>query len=119
MPTDNVILSDALSLAGSISVALLVIAFLLHKFYFSWSSTSKESSLLSRMHEELERMSEHNTNLMEQLGKLQLEVIRLNTELFKLTKENQNLHGEVTRLTQEVSRLQQLLPGVPVNDTAD
>lgn len=117
MTSDNVILSDALSLAGSISVALLVIAFLLHKFYFSWSSTNKEGSLLSRMHEELERMSEHNTNLMEQLGKLQIEVIRLNSELFKLTKENQNLHSEVARLTHEVSRLQNLLPGVPDEST--
>lgn len=117
MPADNVILSDALSLAGSISVALLVIAFLLHKFYFSWNSTSKEGSLLGRMHEELERMSEHNTNLMDQLSKLQLEVIRLNAELFKLTRENQNLHGEVVRLTHEVSRLQKLLPGVPDEST--
>ena len=117
MTSDNVIISDALSLAGSISVALLVIAFLLHKFYFSWNSTNKEGSLLSRMHEELERMSEHNTNLMEQLAKLQVEVIRLNTELFKLTKENQNLHSEVARLTHEVSRLQNLLPGVPDEST--
>ncbi len=112
MTSDNVILNDVLSLAGTISVALLAIAFLLHKFYSSWNTTDKENSLLSRMHEELERMTEHNTKLMEELEKLQIEVIRLNSELFKLTKENQNLHGEVTRLTQEVSGLQKLLPGV-------
>lgn len=117
MTSDNVILTDALSLASTISVALLFIAFLLHKFYSSWNSTTKENSLLSRMHEELERMTEHNTTLMEELGKLQLEVIRLNSELFKLTKENQNLHAEVVRLTHEVSRLQKLLPGVPDGPT--
>lgn len=111
MTSDNVILNDALSLAGTISVALLAIAFLLHKFYSSWNTTNKENSLLSRMHEELERMTEHNTTLMEELSKLQLEVLRLNTALFKLTKENQNLHSEVSRLTAEVSRLQSLMSG--------
>lgn len=119
MTPNTVIVGDALSTAGAITVALLAIAFLLHKFYFSWNSTNKEGSLLSRMHEELGRMSQHNTTLMEELNKLQLEVLRLNTELFKLTKENQNLHTEVVRLTREVSRLQQLLPGGTVYEPTD
>lgn len=68
-----------------------------------------ESNILSLMHNELERMSEQNTNLSIELGKLQSEILTLNKQLRLLTAENERLNSEVSILTAEVSRLQNIL----------
>ena len=89
--------------------ALVMLAFLLQKFLNSWKTDKAEASVLTLMHNELERMSEQNTKLSTELGALQIEVIKLNQELRLLTTENQRLHSEVAALTGEVTRLQALL----------
>lgn len=95
--------------AAGIAAGLLGVAFLLQKFLVGWKSDKTESSVISLMHSELERMSEQNTKLSTELGKLQAEVIELNKQLRTLTAENQRLHSEVATLTGEVSRLQAIL----------
>lgn len=95
--------------AGGTAVGLLAIAYVLQKFLTGWKTDKAETSVLTLMHTELERMGEQNTTLSNELGKLQKEVISLNKELRTLTVENQRLHSEVVTLTEEVSRLQQVL----------
>lgn len=95
--------------AGGTAVGLLAIAYVLQKFLTGWKTDKAESSILTLMHSELERMSAQNANLSMELGRLQVEVIALNTQLRALTAENQRLHSEVGSLTTEVSRLQHTL----------
>lgn len=95
--------------AGGTAVSILALAYGLQKLINGFKTGTAESSVLTLMHNELERMSEQNTTLSNELGKLQKEVISLNKELRTLTAENQRLHSEVVTLTVEVSRLQQLL----------
>jgi chromosome segregation ATPase len=90
-------------------VGILAIAFGWQKFYNGWKSGEAESSVITIMHEELERMGKQNTLLATELNKLQVEIVTLNRELYKLNLENQRLHTEVVALTTEVSRLQTLL----------
>jgi archaellum component FlaC len=91
-------------------VALAVIGVLLgvQKILKNWRTTEAETSLITLMHTELERMSEQNTKLSVELGRLHIEIIALNKELQKLTVENQHLRNEVCALTQEVSNFKQL-----------
>ena len=91
-------------------VALAVIAVLVgtQKILKDWRGTAAETSVITLMHAELERMSEQNTKLSLELGRLHTEVIALNTELQKLTIENQRLQTEVVALTNEISELKAL-----------
>jgi regulator of replication initiation timing len=95
---------QAVSLVAIAITAVLVGA---QKILKNWQSTEAETSIISLMHTELERMSEQNTKLSVELGRLHSEIIALNTELQKLTVENQNLRTEVCALTLEVSNFKQ------------
>lgn len=95
--------------AGVIGPALVAAVFLLQKFYTSFKATSTESSIITLMHTELERMAEQNSKLSTEIGKLQEEMIRLNKQLRALTEENQKLHTQVVSLTNELARLQDIL----------
>jgi len=88
--------------------SLLVVGFLLQKFFTGFKRESTENSIISMMHQELERMSEQNTRLSLELGKLQEEVIELNQQIRNLTTENQRLHAEISELTKEISKLKDL-----------
>ena len=101
--------SDIAQLAAGGAAGLVAVAIGIQKFISIWQTNRAEGSILSIMHDELERMSEQNTKLSTELGKLQEEIIALNAELRKLTAENQRLHTEVVSLTTEVSRLQNML----------
>lgn len=105
-PADTTSLAQIL---GGIAASFLVVILAGQKVLKGWQTNSTESSVMSILHTELERMSEQNTKLAVELGKLQIEVVALNSELRKLTVENQQLHSEVTALTQEVNRLQLIL----------
>lgn len=91
-------------------IALAVIATFvgIQKILKDWRSTNAETSIITIMHTELERMSEQNTALSVELGRLHTEVIALNQQLQKLTVENQRLQTEVVALTNEVSLFKQL-----------
>lgn len=91
-----------------VAIAVIAVFVGVQKILKNWRSTEAETSLITLMHTELERMSEQNTKLSVELGRLHTEVIALNTELQKLTVENQNLRTEVCALTQEVSLFKQL-----------
>lgn len=97
--------------ATAISVGLLGLVFGLQKFLKGWKETSAETSVITMIHSELERMSAQNKLLTTELSSLQVEVVKLNKELRTLTYENQKLHAEVASLTNEVNRLQRLLNG--------
>jgi peptidoglycan hydrolase CwlO-like protein len=88
--------------------SLLVVGFLLQKFFTGFKRESTENSVLNMMHQELERMSEQNTKLSVELGKLQEEVIELNQQIRNLTTENQRLHAEISELTKEITKLKDL-----------
>lgn len=96
---------QAMSLVALATIAVFIGA---QKIIKIWRSTEAETSIISLMHTELERMSAQNTKLSLELGRLHAEVIALNTELQKLTVENQHLRTEVCALTQEVSNFKQL-----------
>lgn len=91
-----------------VAIAVMAVFIGVQKILKNWRSTEAETSIITLMHTELERMSEQNTKLSIELGRLHTEVIALNTELQKLTAENQHLRTEVAALTQEVSRFKQL-----------
>lgn len=95
--------------AGGTAVSILALAYGLQKLINGFKIGTAESSILTLMHSELERMSAQNANLSMELGRLQVEVIALNSQLRALTAENQRLHSEVGSLTTEVSRLQHTL----------
>ena len=87
-------------------VALAVIAFSvgLQKLLKDWKSTSAETSVITLMHSELERMSVQNGILATELNRLQQEMIILNNQLSQLCVENQQLQTEVVALTEEVNK---------------
>jgi peptidoglycan hydrolase CwlO-like protein len=87
---------------------LVALAFLLQKFFTLFKTDKTESHIITIMHTELERMSQQNSKLSEELGKLQTEVIELNQQLRNLTLENQALHAEIVKLTAEISKLKEL-----------
>lgn len=94
---------------GSIALAVIVVFVGIQKLLKDWRTTSAESSVITLMHTELERMAQQNTSLSLELGRLHDEVINLNHQLQKLTVENQCLQTEVVALTREVTRLQTVL----------
>lgn len=96
---------QALSL---VALAVMAVFIGVQKILKNWRTTEAETSVITLMHAELERMSEQNTKLSIELGRLHTEVIALNTELQKLTVENQRLQTEVIALTNEISQLKLL-----------
>jgi len=91
-----------------IAIAVMAVFIGAQKILKNWRSTEAETSIITLMHTELERMSEQNTKLSLELGRLHSEIIALNNELQKLTAENQHLRTEVSALTQEVSKFKRL-----------
>jgi predicted nuclease with TOPRIM domain len=91
------------------SLAVITIFIGTQKLLKEWKTTSAETSIVTLMHQELERLSEQNSALSHELGRLNTEIIALNQELHKLSAENQRLHAEVVSLTIEVNRLQTTL----------
>ena len=87
-------------------VALAVIAFSvgIQKLLKDWKSTGAETSVITLMHTELERMSAQNGILATELNRLQQEMIILNNQLSQLCVENQQLQTEVVALTEEVNK---------------
>lgn len=87
-------------------VALAVVAFSvgIQKLLKDWKSTGAETSIITLMHNELERMSEQNGLLATELNRLQQEMILLNSQLSQLCIENQQLQTEVVALTEEVNK---------------
>lgn len=98
-------LTEVLSAVG---VSITVVFIGAQKLLKDWRSTNAETSIITLMHTELERMSEQNTSLSLELGRLHTEVIALSKELQKLTLENQRLQTEVIALTNEISELKTL-----------
>lgn len=97
-----------------VSLAVIAIFVGSQKLLKDWKLTNAETSIITLMHQELERLSEQNSSLSHELGRLNTEIIKLNQELHNLTAENQRLHSEVVTLTSEVNRLQAVLSkGIP------
>jgi hypothetical protein len=104
---------SAVHVAGTVAVAIIAVFMGTQKLLKDWRTTSAETSIITLMHTELERLSDQNTQLSTELGRLHTEVINLNRELQKLTIENQRLQLEVVALTKEVGRLQSVLHKEP------
>lgn len=94
---------SVIQVLGAVALAVMVAFIGIQKIMKDWNSTATETSIITLMHTELERMSEQNTALSNELGRLHIEVIALNRELQKLSVENQRLQTEVIALTNEVS----------------
>lgn len=90
-------------------LGVVTLAYGIQKLVKSWKATGAESSVISIMHEEIERMGEQNATLAKELNKLQLEIIKLTKELHILSMENQRLNTEIATLTKEITRLQTVL----------
>jgi len=100
---------DFAQIFGFLIVTMAVIALGIQSIMKIWKSGSTESSLLTLMHTELERMSGQNSTLSGEIGKLQIELIKLSGQLTKLTLENQKLQEEVSILNQETTRLHRIM----------
>jgi peptidoglycan hydrolase CwlO-like protein len=100
---------SVIQVLGAVALAVIVVFVSVQKLLKDWKSTSAETSIITLMHNELDRMSEQNTQLSVELGRLNAQVITLNQQLQKLTIENQRLQSEVIALTREVTRLQSVL----------
>lgn len=101
---------------GMLSLAIITMFIGIRKLRKDWNTDNAETSVITIMHEELERMSKQNTILSNELNKLQLEIVSLNRELHKLNLENQRLHSEVVALTREVAGLQTMLQTGELNN---
>jgi uncharacterized coiled-coil DUF342 family protein len=97
-------------ITGSI-FGLLIIAFGLQQYLKKWKSTEVESSLITLLHNELERYSAQNKELCEEIAKLQIQLRLFNTQITKITSENERLHVEIASLSQQVDRLKQSVEG--------
>lgn len=91
-----------------VSLAVIAVFVGIKKLLKDWRSTDAETSIITLMHSELERMSAQNTALSTELGRLHREVINLNHQLQKLTVENQRLHTEICALTEEMSTFKRM-----------
>jgi peptidoglycan hydrolase CwlO-like protein len=91
--------------AGLIALAVIAVFVGAQKIIKDWRGTSAETSVITLMHNELDRMSTQNTALSTELGRLHTEIIALSTQLQNLTLENQRLQVEVIALTAEISEL--------------
>ena len=100
---------SVIQVLGMAALAVITVFVGVQKLRKDWQTTNAESSIISLMHTELERMALQNTQLSTELGRLHNEVIALNHQLQKLTVENQCLQAEVIALTREVARLQSVL----------
>lgn len=94
--------NNTIEVLGLVALAILAVFIGIQKLVKDWRSTSAETSIITLMHTELERMSEQNTALSTELGRLHTEVIALNQQLQKLTIENQRLQTEVCALTEQI-----------------
>lgn len=94
--------NNTIEVLGLVALAILAVFIGIQKLVKDWRSTSAETSIITMMHTELERMSEQNTALSTELGRLHTEVIALNQQLQKLTVENQRLQTEVCALTEQI-----------------
>lgn len=92
---------------GVVALAVIGVAVGAQKLVKDWRATGAETNIIVLMQSELERMSQQNTALSEELGRLHQEIIQLNKQLQNLTVENQRLQTEITALTDEVSVLRQ------------
>lgn len=106
MPTDTNYITEIV--VGAL-VGLSGLAIGLQKLVKGWKETSAESSVISIVHSELERLAEQNKFLTAEINRLQVEVITLNKQLKDLIIENQQLNQEIAGLTKEVNRLQTML----------
>lgn len=100
----------------AIVLGIVTLIFTLQKLLKGWKETSAETSVISLMHEELERMSVQNKALSDELVNLQTEIVNLGKQLRQLSEENQRLHHEINILTNEVTRLQNLLKSHNIDD---
>jgi peptidoglycan hydrolase CwlO-like protein len=91
-------------------VALAIIGLVVgvQKLLKDWRTTDAETSVIKMMHDELERMSQQNTKLTEELSKLQLDIVELNSQLTKLNIENNKLQEEISALTIELNSFKKL-----------
>lgn len=104
-------------LVAAATVGIVSVALGLQQVMKRWKSTSAETSVLTLLHTELERMSAQNSLLSGYVNTLQLEANKINMQLGKLQLENQKLHGEVVTLTREVVRLRSSFPRIHEVDT--
>lgn len=95
--------------AAVIAFGLFGLVIGIQKLLKGWKETGAESSIITLMHQELERLAGQNKILLTELSSLQTEIIKLNRELRTMSDENQKLHAEVVMLSAEVSRLRDLL----------
>lgn len=110
---------SVIEVLGVLALAVITVFIGIQKLLKDWKSTSAETSIITLMHTELERMSEQNTALSTELGRLHTEIITLNQQLQKLTVENQRLQSEVVALTREVTGLQAVLYKGDLNDVTN
>lgn len=99
---------NTIEVLGALALATITVFIGLQKLLKEWKSTSAETSVITLMHTELERMSNQNSALSIELGRLHTEVINLNQQLQKLSIENQRLQVEVMALTTQVSQFKDI-----------
>lgn len=104
----GVITDNFIHVLGASALAIITLFIGLQKLLKEWRSTSAETSVITLMHTELERMSTQNSALSVELGRLHTEVINLNQQLQKLSIENQRLQVEVGALTSQVRKFKSL-----------
>lgn len=98
------LVSDTLIQAiATIGLAVILIIVGYRKITKEWQVDSAETSIITLMHKELERMSEQNAALSNEIGRLHQQIITLNRQIHDLSIENQRLQSEVMALTNEVS----------------
>ena len=90
--------------AAAGAAALVGLAFGLQKVLKSWKETGAETSVISLMHAELERLSKHNSTLATELHNLQTQLLNLNRNLIEVTAENTRLREEIQSLKEHLER---------------
>jgi len=89
-------------IVGAMGIGIVTLALGAQQIIKRWKTTNSETTVLTLLHSELERMATQNKLLSSYVNALQLEAVKINAELGKLQVENQKLHREVICLTNEL-----------------
>lgn len=93
---------DLGSKAAVLTAALVGIAVGLQRVVKSWKSTDAETTLVTLLHKELERLSKQNTSLSEQFAENQQKLVEISNAFTDSLKDKRELEVKITELQEQL-----------------
>lgn len=93
-----------IQMLSTVALAIIAVVIGYKKLVKGIAGDNAETSVITVMHAELERMNKQNTALSNEIGRLHKQMIELNKQLQDLNIENRRLQSEVVALTAQVTQ---------------